>query len=494
MNFPADSDKVSGGVRVRFAPSPTGELHVGGVRTALFNWLYARHWGGKFLLRIEDTDQARSTPQAIEVILTGLKWLGIEPDEEIVYQSRRLKAHQEAAEQILRDGLGYRCFCDPEQLAQERETARSQGISHRYDRRCLRLTPQEVQNRLERGDPYAIRVKVPEETIGFQDGVHGWVEVSGKDLEDFVILRRDGTPTYHLAVVVDDAFMGITHIIRGDEHLLNTPKQIILYRALGHPVPQFAHVPLILGRDKKKLSKRHGATSINWYRDQGYLPEAMVNYLGLLGWSPGDDRNFITREELIQLFDISGIMSHGAIFDEAKLRWLNAQYLSRSSFPEVKNEVYEMLERGLREGKLSTLPDEEYLARAWELIKSRIYLLSDLITSVRYLFEDPEQYDPDGLKRYFTPETLDRIEALGQLFGSLETWSKESLEAVVREAAAGWGIPAKALIHPLRLAVSGVTVGPGLFELLEVLGRERVVRRLEMAVSYRYHRDDITYQ
>ncbi|MFN3820957.1 MAG: glutamate--tRNA ligase [bacterium] len=477
---------------MRFAPSPTGELHVGGVRTALFNWLYARHWGGKFLLRIEDTDQARSTPQAVEVILTGLKWLGIEPDEEILYQSQRIKAHQEAAQEILSKGLGYRCFCDPEKLAQEREMARSQGVAHRYDRRCLRLTPDEVQKRLERGDPYAIRVKVPDETIGFQDGVHGWVEVSGEDLEDFVILRRDGTPTYHLAVVVDDAFMGITHIIRGDEHLLNTPKQIILYRALEYPIPHFAHVPLILGPDKKKLSKRHGATSITWYKEQGYLAEVMVNYLGLLGWSPGDDRNFITREELIRLFDIPGIMPHGAIFDEAKLRWLNAQYLSRSSFHGVKSAVYEILERGLREGKLSSLPDEDYLSRAWELIKSRIYLLTDLITTVCYLFEDPEQYDPDGVKRYFTPETLERLEKLSPQFESLEIWSKESLEAKVRQKAEEWGIPAKALIHPLRLAVSGVTVGPGLFELLEVLGREKVVRRLERAVSYWYQKDHLT--
>lgn len=477
------SQKSPGQVRVRFAPSPTGDLHVGGVRTALFNWLFARHYGGKFLLRIEDTDQARSTPEAVKVILDGLSWLGIVPDEEILYQSQRLSAHQEAAYTILQKGLGYRCFCNPEDLAEEREQARAQGVHHKYDRRCLKLSPQEVEAKLRRGEPFAIRVKVPESVIRFEDGVHGMVEVSGEDLEDFVILRRDGTPTYHLAVVVDDAFMGITHIIRGDEHLLNTPKQIILYRALGYPLPQFAHVPLILGPDRKKLSKRHGATSITWYREMGYLAEAMVNYLGLLGWSPGDDRNFITREELIALFDISGIMPHGAIFDEAKLRWLNAQYISRSSFHEVRESVLEMLERGLREGFISSIPDEEYLVQVWELIKSRIYLLRDLIESVRYLFEDPDSYDAKGAMKYFSPQGMEHLQRLVEELERLEPWDRGSLETLVRAKAEQWGISAGSLIHPLRLAVSGVTVGPGLFELLEVLGRERVVRRVERSIK-----------
>lgn len=471
-------------VRVRFAPSPTGDLHVGGVRTALFNYLFARHNGGKFLLRIEDTDRERSTPEAIQVILDGLAWLGIHPDEPVVYQSQGIDRHRQAALQILWSGLGYRCFCNPEELTSKREAARARGKPFKYDRACLGMAPDEIEAKLAAGIPWAVRVRVPNEDLTFEDGVHGAVKILGLDLEDFVLLRGDGTPTYMLAVVVDDADMGITHIIRGDEHLLNSPKQALIYKALGRPIPQFAHVPLILGTDKKKLSKRHGATSITWFKEQGYRPEAMINFLGLLGWSPGDDRNVISLSELIELFGIDGINPSGAVFDEQKLRWLNGQYLSGRSFGEVEAAVMELAAAAVADGRLEAIPHEEYLARVWELLKSRIYLLNDLFTTTLYMFRDPTSYDEKGVKKHFGGEHIaGRLRVLAGDFGSVETFDATRIEEVVRKRAEEWGVSAGALIHPLRLAVSGTTVGPGLFEMLELLGKEVVVRRIETAAG-----------
>jgi len=472
-------------VRVRFAPSPTGDLHVGGVRTALFNFIFARRKGGQFLLRIEDTDRERSAPEAIQVILDGLEWLGIVPDEPVVYQSQRQERHRQAAFKILESGLGYRCFCNPVELNARRDEHRALGKPYKYDRACLRLSPEEIKARLDSGAPYAIRVRVPEEDLSFDDGVHGIVQINGEDLEDFVILRSDGTPTYMLAVVVDDADMGITHIIRGDEHLLNSPKQALLYRALNLPTPQFAHVPLILGADKKKLSKRHGATSITWYREQGYLPEAMINFLGLLGWSPGDDRNVISLQEMEKLFDISGINPHGAVFDEQKLHWLNGQYLSQKSWSEVEPAVIELARKAVVEGRLDIFPDEAYLARVWELLKTRISLLCDLFTINAFMFRDPTEYDLKGVQKHFSDEqTSGRLMALAGDFGGVDEFKAAELEEVVRRRAEGWEVSAGVLIHSVRLAVSGTTVGPGLFELLEVLGRSVVFARLERAAKW----------
>jgi len=478
-------DKGVGGiVRVRFAPSPTGDLHVGGVRTALFNYLYARHTDGRFLLRIEDTDRERSTPEAVQVILDGLAWLGLDPDEEIVYQSRRMELHRAAALELLERGGAYRCFCAPEELTGRREEARRQGRPYKYDRRCLHLPPEEVNSRLDEGRPYAVRLKVPEGEIRFQDGVHGEIRVSGEEIEDFVLLRRDGSPTYMLAVVVDDADMGITHIIRGDDHISNTPKQILLYRALDRPQPEFAHVPLILGTDKKRLSKRHGATSITHYREAGYLPETMINCLGLLGWSPGDDRNVINRQELTQLFDISGIQSSGAVFDEAKLQWLSGQYISGTEYASVSGELGRFAEMAASEGRLEAIPPPEQIETAWNLMRSRIHLLSDLFDRGLYMFRDPDTYEPKGVRKYFSGENIaESLSSLAEDFDRLEPFNAETTEKLIRARAEEWGLSAGKLIHPVRLAVSGVTVGPGLFELLEALGQETVVRRIRHAAN-----------
>ena len=480
-------------VRVRFAPSPTGDLHVGGVRTALFNWLYARHTGGKFLLRIEDTDRERSTPEAVQVILDGLAWLGIQSDEEVVYQSSRMERHRQVALEILERGFAYRCFCNPDELAARREAHRASGKPFKYDRACLRLSQAEIDAKLAAGAPWAVRYRIPDGELAFTDGVHSGVKVLGEDLEDFVLLRGDGTPTYMLAVVVDDADMGITHIIRGDEHLLNSPKQILIYRALGLTPPQFAHVPLILGTDKKKLSKRHGAISITWYKEQGFLPETMINYLGLLGWSPGDDRNEISRDELIRLFDIPGINPRGAVFDDKKLLWLNGQYISRTDYSAVAGQLDELAKAAvLKPGQASSpghpglkeMPAPDRIEGAWNLMRSRIHLVNDMFETCLYLFQPPESYDPKGVEKYFgAPETNERIRILAADFNALQDLTAPVTESVMRGRAEEWGVKAGELIHPIRLAVSGVTVGPGLFEMLEFLGRGEVVGRLEKAAE-----------
>ncbi len=472
-------------VRVRFAPSPTGDLHVGGVRTALFNWLYARHFNGKFLLRIEDTDRNRSTKEAIDVIFQGLSWLGIDHDEDVIYQSRRLDRHREAVLKMLNNGNAYRCFCDAKALDERREEARKRGKPYKDDHQCLHISEEESTHRTENGEEYTVRLRVSPEPVTFQDGVHGEITVDGLEIDDFIMLRSDGTPTYMIAVVVDDIDMGITHIIRGDDHVSNTPKQILLYRALGYPIPQFAHVPLILGTDKRRLSKRHGDTSITSYRENGFLAGTMINYIGLLGWSPGDDRNVISRRELIELFDIKGINSSAAVFDEAKLRWLNGQYLGQSSFKEVENEVFRFANTAVESGILSKIPERGYIDRAWNLIHTRIFSLADLFKDVLYLFKDPVDYDPKGVKKHLLKEgVVDRLKEVRKKFESLDDFSQVNIEDIIRTLSEEMSIGTGKLIHPLRLSVSGTVAGPGLFEMLEVLGKETVLRRINNAIEY----------
>jgi glutamyl-tRNA synthetase len=474
-----------GNVRVRFAPSPTGDLHVGGVRTALFNYLYARRFDGKYLLRIEDTDTKRSTPEAIKVILDGLDWLGLSPDEEPVYQSKRISRHIEAANNLLENGSAYRCFCTPEEIAERREASPAENKIYMYDRHCLNITDQEIEEKLSNNEQFAVRLKIPDGEVTFIDGVHGEIKVSCREIDDLVLLRRNGTPTYMLAVVVDDADMRISHIIRGDDHISNTPKQILLYKALGFPQPEFAHLPLILGPDKKRLSKRHGAVSVTSYRDSAYLVETMINYLGLLGWSPGDDRDIISRQELIDLFNISGIQSKSAVFDEKKLRWLNGQYIGKSLFADHAEQLKLYAKSALENGVLDNIPDDNQIEDAWKLLHNRIYFLKDLYTDGNYLFKDPESYDVKGVKKHFNDDGVDRrLDILINDFNKLNNFNIESIENVIRTRSEDWEVSAGNLIHPLRLACSGLTGGPGLFEMLETLGKDTVVRRLERAVEW----------
>ena len=315
--------------RLRFAPSPTGYLHVGGARTALFNWLYAKHYDGEFLLRIEDTDKARSTDESTRAIFEGMRWLGLEWDEEVVYQGANLERHQNDARRMLEAGAAYRCFCTPAELDERRREAESRKESFKYDRRCDRLSSEEVEKRVAAGEPFVVRFRIPEGTTEWNDLVHDKISFPNKDLEDFVILRSNATPIYNLAVVSDDIAMRITIVMRGDDHISNTPKQILLYRALGAELPVFAHLPMIHGMDGKKLSKRHGATAVGDYQHLGLLPGAMLNFLALLGWSPGGDREVMTLDEMVELFTPDGLQRKAAIFDTQKLEWMNGQHLSR---------------------------------------------------------------------------------------------------------------------------------------------------------------------
>src|SRR5687767_13912192 len=378
--------------RVRFAPSPTGYLHVGGARTALFNWLYARRHGGTFVLRIEDTDAERSSADMVTGILDGLRWLGLDWDEgpEVsgphapYFQSQRLDRYQSAVDNLLRLGHAYRCYCTAERLRAEREQADARGEAWRYDRACLSLTDDERGQRESSGIPSAVRFRVRPGHTSFDDAVHGRIEFDTANVEDFVILRSDGLPTYHLSVVVDDVDMRITDVIRGDDHISNTPKHVLLFEALGATVPRFAHVPLILGADKKRLSKRHGATSVMEYARQGYLPEAMVNFLALLGWSPGDDRELLTRQELIDSFSLAKISGGNAVFNSDKLDWMNAQYLSRLSVGELARHTRAVIQEAGLEGS-PLVRDEAAFSRLLELLRPRVKRLADFVDQGRPL-------------------------------------------------------------------------------------------------------------
>jgi glutamyl-tRNA synthetase len=462
-------------IRVRFAPSPTGSMHVGNVRTAIFNWLFARANHGEFLIRIEDTDPERSRPEWVDVILDGLEWLGLDWDSEPIFQSRRLSIYQEMANRLLHQGIAYRCFCHPKYLEAKRADAQKHGLAYRYEGTCRSLSTDDISTKS--GQPYAIRLRSDCGVITYYDGVHGKIEVSGEELDDVVLLRRDGTPTYQFAVVVDDHDMGITHVLRGDDHISNTPKQIQIYIALKWEPPQFSHLPLILGPDKKPLAKRHGSVSLGELRSLGILPEALLNYLTLLGWSPGDDREILSRQELINAFSLKGISPKSAIFDQTKLEWLNGQYLSQLP-PEV---IYQHLNPFLT--NIQPTSQEQWL-QAISLLKSRVRLLTDFTTKGQYLFHDPDTFDPAGISKYWkVQETAANLKELIEGLKSIESFEPVAIENAVRSVASRLGISASKLIHPTRLALTGTTVSPGLFELMAHLGRDTVLRRLDTAIQ-----------
>src|SRR5690606_31810565 len=374
--------------RVRFAPSPTGYLHVGGARTALFNWLFARKTEGTFILRVEDTDRERSTDAHTQVILDGLHWLGITWDEGPFFQGTYLKRHRSDAERVLAEGFAYRCSGTREELDAQRARAEARKESFRYDERCRHRTPGDIEARLALGQPFTLRIRMPHEELAWDDAVHGRISFQGSDLDDFVILRSDGTPIYNLAVVSDDIAMEITHVIRGDDHISNTPKQIAIYRALERPVPVFAHVPMILGADGKKLSKRHGATAVGEYQDQGIFPAAMRNFLALLGWSPGDDREIMAESELIEAFSLEGIQRKPAVFDTAKLEWMNGQYLSATPAAELLAPVERQL------GRLGIRADGRPLPPLIDAVKTRSRTITQLADQVAVRLGGPGERDP----------------------------------------------------------------------------------------------------
>jgi glutamyl-tRNA synthetase len=471
--------------RVRFAPSPTGFLHVGGARTALFNWLYARRHGGVFVLRIEDTDVERSSADMVTGILSGLRWLGLDWDEgpdtggphAPYFQMQRQHRHREAAARLVDQGRAYYCFCSPDRLREEREKAEARGEAWQYDRTCLSLDSARVAQLVAEGAPRAIRFKVPPGRTAFDDAVHGPIEFDSANIDDFVIVRSDGNPIYHLSVVVDDVDMGITLVIRGDDHISNTPKHVLLFTALDAPVPRFAHVPLILGADKKRLSKRHGATSVDEYRAQGYLPAAMVNFLALLGWSPGDDRELMSRSELIESFTLEGISGGDAVFNAEKLDWMNGQYIGRMSPEELALSIRPLLGAA----GLATHPivaDGPTFERLLELLRPRARRLTDFVEQAAPLLNDPVEYEPAADKHLSVPGLAEHLEALGAALRHVEPFAENTAEAALRAVASERNVKAGALIHATRVAVTGRTVSPGLFEVLVLIGRERTLARL----------------
>ena len=484
--------------RVRFAPSPTGYLHVGGARTALFNWLYAKRHGGVFVLRIEDTDVERSSADMVTGILDGLQWLGLDWDEGPLtggphapyFQSERLHRYREAAARLLGEGRAYYCFCTADRLSAEREKAEARGDAWRYDRACLALEPARVAELVASGAPRAIRFKVPPGSTAFNDAVHGPIEFDGANIEDFVIVRSDGYPTYHLSVVVDDVDMAITLVIRGDDHISNTPKHVLLFEALGASVPRFAHVPLILGADKKRLSKRHGATSVMEYARQGYLPAAMVNFLALLGWAPGDDRELLSKDELIASFSLEGISGGNAVFNTEKLDWMNGQYIGRLSAPELADAVRPLLEPLGLIASHPVVTDPQRFATLLELLRPRAKRLTDFGEQAEPLLREPVEYEAAAVEKHLSlPGLAPHIDALASALRSIEPFTQASVEAALRDTAAVRGLKAGPLIHATRVAMTGRTNSPGLFEVLALLGRERTLERLNRLTTFLESRD-----
>lgn len=474
-------------VRVRFAPSPTGLLHIGSAHTGLFNWLYARREKGRFLLRIEDTDTARSRPEWVDAIFEVMEWMGMDWDEEVVYQSRRFDRHVARARTLLDCGKAYRCYYLPEELDARKKEALAEGRSWRNDRRYADITDAEAEALEAEGRKPVIRLKIPEGKTVFQDRILGEIAVENETIDDFVIVRSDGTPLYHLAVVSDDVDMNVTHVIRGIDHVTNTTKHIHLFQALGAELPEFAHLPSILGEDKKKLSKRHGAVSVSEYRDAGYLPDAVVNFLSLLGWQTGDDQEFFTRAELMERFSLDQVHKRDTVFDLRKFEWLNGQHIMALSNEELWKLAKPFLMRsGLIEDGLpgGQDVDHDYAMEVVGLLRERCRTLAEFAVQGRFFFTDDFDYNPKAVRKHWSkdPDAVKaRIGWLRDEFAALAQFDTEAVEEVVRNMSEREGLKAAQFIHPCRVALTGEMAGPSLFHLIAALGKETCVDRLEKA-------------
>ena len=463
-------------VRVRFAPSPTGFLHIGGVRTALFNWLFARQQKGVFILRIEDTDQSRSTDESIQAIIDGMKWVGLDWDEGPYRQTERMDLYRGHAMQLLEKGQAYWCVCTAEELDARRKDAEAKGLSQKYDGRCR---DRGLTNPV--GDA-ALRFKAPQEgeTV-VNDLIKGKIVFDNAVQDDLIILRSNGYPTYNFSVVVDDALMNITHVVRGDDHLTNTPRQVPIFQALGFPVPQFGHLPMILGSDKARLSKRHGATSIMAYKDMGYLPDAMVNYLVRLGWSHGDQELF-TREELIEKFSWKNVQTSAAVFNPEKLLWVNAEYIKMSPPAQVAQALVPLLEAaGLRE-EVHAVSDSG-LEQLVVLVKERAKTLVEMVDWVKPYFGQAVVFDEAATKKFLTPDVVPILGKLLARFEAIPIFSKQTWEEAFKQLVEEEGIKMAQLAQPVRVALTGRTASPGLFDVMEILGRDRTLFRLRQGIE-----------
>ena len=460
-------------VRTRFAPSPTGDLHIGGARTALFNWLLARHNQGVLILRIEDTDVTRSTQESIQVILDAMIWLGMDWDEGPLYQSQRIPLYKEVAERLLKEGKAYRCYCTPEELEVKREAALRAGLKPKYDRTCLH------QGVSYPDRPYAIRFLSPDEgeTV-VDDLIQGRVEFDNAELDDLIILRSDGLPTYNFSVVVDDMTMEITHVIRGNDHLNNTPRQIQIYQALGYPLPKFGHVPMILGPDKKKLSKRHGAQSVMEYKKMGYLPQAVVNYLVRLGWSHGDQEEF-TREELIEKFSLEAVGRSAAAINPGKLDWLNARYIKKIELEELVQRARPFIEA---KGYLITDPDR--LRKALSSFRERVKTLVEMADLSEFYFCEEIAYDEKAAGKFLNKEAMPMLEQVITSLSKESILQKENVHRLIQQLAETRGEPLVKIAQPIRVALTGKTVSPPINEVMEALGKTEVIKRLQRAIKY----------
>jgi glutamyl-tRNA synthetase len=479
--------------RVRFAPSPTGSLHIGGARTALFNWLFARHNQGTFILRIEDTDRQRSTPEALAAIIDGLRWLGIDwdegPDVEGEYgpynQMARLEIYQREARRLLANGSVYKCFCTPEELEKMREDARAKKVALHYDGRCRALTESEIAGRESAGTPHVLRFRMPEGTTAFDDLVRGRISFNNAEIDDFIIQRSDGTPTYNFSVSIDDVTMLITHVIRGEDHISNTPKQILLLRALGAAPPDYAHVSLIMGEDGSRLSKRHGATAVAAYEEPGYLPEAMMNYLALLGWSPKDDREIMSWTEMVSDFELSDVTKTAAIFSPDKLRWMNGQYIRSLTDEELADRIAPFLIRAGLLGESEAETRRQWLVKLARATRERLHLLTDIVPCSDCFFQDIESYDEKGVKKQWSkPEAKKILSDLMKTLKECEPFDEQTIETRCREYIEHEEIKLGDLVHPARLALTGKTVSPGFFETVALLGKEKSLHRLQKGIEY----------
>jgi glutamyl-tRNA synthetase len=463
-------------VRVRFAPSPTGFLHIGGVRTALFNWLYARQQSGVFILRIEDTDQSRSTDESIQAIVEGLRWVGLDWDEGPYRQTERMDLYRKHAMTLFERGQAYWCVCKADELEARRKEAEAKGLSPRYDSRCRTLGITRPS-----GDA-ALRFKAPQEgqTV-VDDLIKGKVVFDNNVLDDLIILRSNGYPTYNFSVVVDDALMRITHVVRGDDHLTNTPRQVPIFEALGFPVPRFGHLPMILGSDKTRLSKRHGATSIMAYKTMGYLPDAMVNYLARLGWSHGDQEVF-TRQELIEKFSWKHVQTSAAVFNPDKLLWVNAEYIKTRAPSEVANALVPLLEQaGLKE--LVQAAPKDWLIQLVILVRERTKTLVEMVDWVKPYFGEAVTLEDEAAKKYLTPAVAPTLKKLSERIASLHEFLKPALEEQFKTLVEEEGLKMGQLAQPVRVALTGRTASPGLFEVMEILGPERTLLRLRQGIE-----------
>ena len=460
-------------VRVRFAPSPTGELHLGGARTALFNWLFAKNQNGLFYLRIEDTDATRSKDEYTSQILDSLSWLGLKWDKPLVYQSGRSKQYKTYLNHLIDSGVVYRCFCSKNDL----ESSKNEG-HYKYSGKCRDISTQTIKEKLNQGISFTYRIRIPDGSTNYNDLVYGKIKILNDQLDDFIIFRSDGSPTYNFTAVIDDHAMSITHVIRGEDHLSNTPKQIILYKALGFEIPIFAHLPMILGSDKKRLSKRHGAPGIQFFREDGYLPLSLINYLALLGWNSGNEDEVFTLESLIKKFDLKKIQKKGAIWDQKKLNWLSGQHIINLNTDFILDSIRNIEPEWGKGHEIS------FLITIIEILKIRSKSLKDIMNQSELYFNGPNDYDPIGLSKCWKKESVNStVEKILKSLNSLSEWRKDELERVIHSISEINQLSMGKITMPLRIALLGSLSGPSVVDLLHILGRKDSINRIHKALD-----------